>query len=90
VAQRIEGTVVIYDDDRGFGFIRPDDEGDDYFVRWTEVVMDGFKSLAVGARVRFEPYIEPGTGNRQALKVHPAPSGAAALSKSDIRDTPAR
>jgi cold shock protein len=73
VAQRLEGTVVSFNDDRGFGFIRPDDGGEDYFVRFTAMVMDGYRSLPVGRRVRFEPFIEPGTGNRQALEVHLLP-----------------
>ena len=73
MSKRLEGVVVSFNGDRGFGFIKPDDGGGDFFVRWTEIVMDGFKALAVGARVRFEPYIEPETGNRQALEVHLVP-----------------
>jgi CspA family cold shock protein len=69
--QRVEGTVVSYDNDRGFGFIRSCDGGEDYFVRWTKVRMNGFKTLRIGGRVRFEPIIEPETGNRQAEEVHP-------------------
>ncbi|MEJ7892431.1 MAG: cold shock domain-containing protein [Solirubrobacteraceae bacterium] len=73
MSKRLEGVVVSFNGDRGVGFIKPDDGGEDFFVRWTEIVMDGFKTLAVGTRVRFEPYIEPETGNRQALEVHLVP-----------------
>lgn len=59
-----------FSNDRGSGFIEPDHGGEDYFVRFNEIVMDGYRSLAAGPRVRFEPYIEPGTGTRQALEVH--------------------
>ena len=70
MASRIEGTVVSYNDDRGFGFIRPDDGDEAYFVRFTEIRMDDFRTLAVGGRVRFEPSIDTNTGNRQAAEVH--------------------
>ena len=66
VAQRLNGTVVSYNNDRGFGFIRPDDGGADYFIRWTEIVMDGYRALSVGARVRFEPQGGSRRSGRQA------------------------
>jgi CspA family cold shock protein len=71
MSQSPAGIVASYNADRGFGFIKPNDGGEDYFVRFTEIAGGGYRSLDVGQRVRFEPFIEPGTGARQALKVHP-------------------
>jgi cold shock protein len=48
------GTVKWFSDDKGFGFIMPDDETKDLFVHHTGIAGDGFKSLAEGAKVEYE------------------------------------
>ena len=48
------GTVKWFNDDKGFGFITPDDPGNDLFVHHSAIQADGYKSLAEGARVSFE------------------------------------
>ena len=48
------GTVKWFNDDKGFGFITPDDGSKDLFVHHTGIRADGFKSLAEGAKVSFE------------------------------------
>ncbi|HEX6026665.1 MAG TPA: cold-shock protein [Solirubrobacter sp.] len=47
------GTVKWFSDDKGFGFIVPDDGSKDLFVHHSEIVGDGFKSLAEGAKVSY-------------------------------------
>ena len=49
------GIVKWFNDDKGYGFITPDDGGKDLFVHHTGVAGEGFKSLAEGAKVEFEP-----------------------------------
>ena len=49
------GTVKWFNDDKGFGFITPDDDsGKDLFVHHTGIAGGGFKSLAEGAKVSYD------------------------------------
>ncbi|MEA2223052.1 MAG: cold shock protein [Solirubrobacteraceae bacterium] len=48
------GTVKWFNDDKGFGFITPDDQTKDLFVHHSAIAGAGFKSLAEGAKVSYE------------------------------------
>ncbi|MGD0272623.1 MAG: cold shock domain-containing protein [Gaiellaceae bacterium] len=48
------GTVKWFNNDKGYGFITPEDGGKDLFVHHTGIAGEGFKSLPEGARVEFE------------------------------------
>jgi CspA family cold shock protein len=48
------GTVKWFSDDKGFGFITPDEGTKDLFVHHTAIVGQGFKTLAEGAKVSYE------------------------------------
>jgi CspA family cold shock protein len=48
------GTVKWFNDDKGFGFITPDDGGRDLFVHFSGIDGGGFRSLAEGAKVSYE------------------------------------
>ncbi|MGO9956616.1 MAG: cold-shock protein [Solirubrobacteraceae bacterium] len=48
------GTVKWFSDDKGFGFITPDDDGKDLFVHHSSIQGNGYKSLAEGAKVSYD------------------------------------
>jgi CspA family cold shock protein len=48
------GTVKWFSDEKGFGFITPDDQGKDLFVHHTGIAGSGFKSLPEGAKVSYD------------------------------------
>jgi len=48
------GTVKWFNNDKGYGFITPEDGGKDLFVHHNGIAGEGFKSLPEGAKVEFE------------------------------------
>jgi CspA family cold shock protein len=48
------GVVKWFSDEKGFGFITPDDGGKDAFVHFSGISGDGFRTLAEGAKVEYE------------------------------------
>jgi cold shock protein len=61
------GTVKWFNDAKGYGFITPNEGEKDLFVHHTEIAGEGFKSLAEGAAVEFEP--REGTKGPEATNV---------------------
>lgn len=48
------GHVKWFNESKGYGFIVDENGGEDIFVHYSQIVMDGFKTLAEGQEVRFE------------------------------------
>ena len=48
------GTVKWFSDEKGFGFITPDDGSQDVFVHHSAIVGDGYRSLDEGSKVSYE------------------------------------
>ena len=48
-----EGVVKWFSSEKGYGFIERED-GDDLFVHYSEITMDGYKTLKEGQRVQFD------------------------------------
>jgi CspA family cold shock protein len=64
-----EGTVVWFNSEKGYGFIRPDGGGPDVFVHYSSIQMRGYKTLDDGDRASFA--IEHGPKGPQATHVTP-------------------
>jgi CspA family cold shock protein len=63
------GTVKWFNDAKGFGFITPDDGGEDLFAHFSEVQGSGFKSLQENQKVSFE--VKQGPKGKQAANIQP-------------------
>lgn len=63
------GTVKWFNDAKGFGFIAPEEGGQDVFVHYSAIASNGFRSLQEGQRVTFE--VVQGPKGSQASQVVP-------------------
>ena len=62
-----QGTVKWFNEDKGFGFIAPDEGSKDVFVHYSEIRGNGYRTLAENQRVQFD--IEQGGKGPQAVGV---------------------
>ena len=50
-----QGTVKWFSQEKGYGFIEPDEGGEDLFVHYSAIEGSGFRTLEEGERVSYEP-----------------------------------
>jgi cold shock protein len=63
------GTVKWFNDDKGYGFVTPDETGKDLFVHHSGIAGSGFRSLREGDKVSFDE--EAGDKGPKAVNVQP-------------------
>jgi len=64
------GIVKWFNDSKGFGFIQPDDGGEDLFAHFSAIQSNGFKSLREAQQVTFD--VTTGPKGKQAANIRPA------------------
>ncbi|MFP4597623.1 MAG: cold-shock protein [Persicimonas sp.] len=68
MADRVQGKIKWFSEDKGYGFIEREDGGEDVFLHYSELKEQrGFKTIEEGARVEFE--VEPGPKGPKAANV---------------------
>ena len=65
-----QGIVKWFNDAKGFGFITPDDGGEDLFAHFSAIEMKGFKTLKEGQKVTLK--VVSGPKGKQAAHIKPA------------------
>lgn len=63
------GTVKWFNETKGFGFIANDNGGEDVFVHYSAIKVDGFKTLKEGQKVTFETEVDEKNGKLRAVNV---------------------
>ena len=78
----LEGTVKWFSSEKGYGFIIPDDGGEDLFVHHTGIVGEGFKTLDEGEKVSYE--VTQGRKGMQAQNVSKVAGGVPASARREL------
>jgi CspA family cold shock protein len=63
------GTVKFFNDQKGYGFIQPDDGGKDVFVHVSAVERSGMRGLMEGQKVSFEVETDRRSGKPSAVNL---------------------
>ena len=63
------GIVKWFNEAKGYGFITPDDGGEDLFAHFSAIQASGFKTLQENQRVKFEVTVGP--KGKQAANIRP-------------------
>ena len=65
-----QGTVKWFNNSKGFGFIRPEEGGEDIFAHYSTIQMEGYRTLKAGQDVNYE--IDAGPKGHHAASITPA------------------
>ncbi len=67
-----KGTVKWFNAEKGYGFISNDNGGDDIFVHFSSIQVEGFKTLTEGQKVEFDTETDPkNSAKLRAVNVTP-------------------
>jgi len=65
----VKGTVKFYNEQKGFGFIEPEDGGKDVFVHATALERAGIGSLSEGQKVSFDTEVDSRSGKTAVANI---------------------
>lgn len=80
------GTVKWFSDAKGFGFIQPEDGGEDVFAHFSAIQMEGFRTLRQGVRVSYE--LAAGPKGQLATNIRPVDASGAAQAGAEAQRVP--
>lgn len=63
-----KGTVKFFNQDKGFGFIRNDETGEEVFVHFSAIMTDGYKTLNEGQKVSYDVEPDPKNSEKNRAK----------------------
>ena len=66
----VSGVVKWFNNAKGFGFIEPQDGGDDIFVHYSAIKSDGYKTLSEGQKVEYEAEQGPKGYHATEVQIH--------------------
>lgn len=78
------GTVKWFNNAKGFGFVLPEGGGDDLFVHYSSIQMEGFKTLKAGEVVQYD--VKEGPKGLLAVNVRPAAAEASDEEADEAED----
>ncbi len=80
------GQVKWFNNAKGFGFILPDEGGDDLFAHYSSIAMEGYKTLKAGQLVSFDPAEGPKGMHAANIKVIGEAPGEASEQESESQE----
>lgn len=81
------GTVKWFNNAKGYGFIRPVEGGEDVFVHFSSIEMEGYKSLKAGQTVFYE--VNKGPKGLHAMLIKPEDGAECAKTESMLHEAAA-
>lgn len=66
-----KGTVKWFNAEKGYGFLSNDEGGEDVFVHFSAIQIDGYRTLEEGQKVEFEEEMDERKGKLRAVNVKP-------------------
>ena len=79
------GRVKWFNNAKGYGFILPDEGGDDLFAHYSSIVMDGYKTLKAGQPVNYE--VLSGPKGSHAINISSLETDSGEVADSDVSET---
>lgn len=76
-----KGKVKWFNNAKGYGFVLPEDGGEDLFIHYSAIQMDGYKTLKAGQDIQFE--IVEGPKGLHAVNIQDVEGGEIASDQAD-------
>jgi len=75
------GTVKWFNNAKGYGFVLSEDKGEDLFIHYSSIQMDGYKSLKAGQQVQYD--VQEGPKGKHAINIRASEVSGEGASTTD-------